>query len=42
MMKRINWEWIRKQLEALPYILGACLVGGWMWLMASMAVILFD
>lgn len=39
-MKRLNKEWILTQLEALPYIMIACAVCGWLWFIASMAVAL--
>jgi hypothetical protein len=37
---RVNWKWIRSQLEALPYILAACAFGGALWFIASMVIIL--
>lgn len=44
-MKRIrdlNWEWIRKQLEAIPYLMAAVMFCGALWLLTSLFVIVFE
>ncbi len=42
MKKNIDWEWIRTQLEALPYILAACAFCGVMWFLTSALIIICE
>lgn len=37
---RINKEYIRTQLEALPYILAACVFAGALWFITSGIIIM--
>ena len=42
LMKRINWEYVKTQIKALPYILAACLVCGAFWFITSMLAIMCE
>ena len=41
-MKKLNWKYIRTQLEALPYILAAGLVCAAFWFITSALAIICD
>ena len=41
MKNRMDKEWIRTQLEAVPYIAAACVFGGVLWFIASGMIIIF-
>lgn len=37
---KINWKWIKTQLEALPYIMAALAFCGALWFCTSMLIII--
>lgn len=37
-----DWEYIKSQLEALPYILAACAVCGALWFISSMLIVMCE
>ncbi len=42
LLKKVNWKYIRTQLEALPYILAACLLCGAFWFITSMLAVMCE